>query len=204
MSDSEEYFEEYEEELSDDNSDESGEIDQANELVISDSEDSNDSEESEEINEKTLKTKMIFPKSKNQAANNIKEVISVPSLKGIVLPKQVQLPKKPESKTGKSYSDQEISSIVQTMSGINVKNNKIDYDRLNINDFLQKETQESDRDFKMRKDFTLKIASIENLKIENSTIVVLGSMLTKKLRFGIKYDEKVESLISYILELLRK
>jgi len=158
---------------------------------------SNESSESSD-EELKLKTTMIFPK-KGQTAKPIKELIPIPRLPGINLSKQTtELPKK----ITKVYNTEEIEEIVKQMPGINLSNNLINYEREDINDLLEKEAQESVKDFGVRKEITLKISNIKSVKIKNSTSIVLGLIIAKKLRFGIKYDENIEVLIKDILVML--
>jgi len=158
---------------------------------------SNESSESSD-EELKLKTTMIFPK-KGQTTKPIKELIPIPRLQGINLSKQTtELPKK----ITKVYNTEEIDEIVKQMPGINLSNNLINYEREDINDLLEKEAQESVKDFAVRKEITLKITNIKSVKIKNSTSIVLGLMIAKKLRFGIKYDENIEVLIKDILAML--
>lgn len=193
------YSEEYDENDYDEISNESSEeINDLNDLKLEDSDESENSESSDV--DITLKTTMIFPK-KGQNVNKIQSIVPIPQLKGIVLPKQkplIVLPKKNVRK----YDAEEIELILQKMPGINVSDNPINYDRQNIYDLLEKESQESIKDFNIRKDITIKIHNIENLKIKNSTCIVLGLMIAKKLRFGIKYDDNTEILVKDILAML--
>jgi hypothetical protein len=188
---SDEYENEYEE-ISNESSDE---IDEANELDLGDSDDSDNSEDIDDI---TLKTTMIFPK---KGQNKPQAILPMPQLKGIVLPKQkpiILLPKK----VVKKYDEEEIELILQKMPGINILNNPIDYENKNMYDLLEKESQESIKDFSIRKEITLKISNIKDPKIKNSTCIVLGFLVMKKLRFGIKYDNDIEILVKDILAML--
>jgi len=187
-------YDELSNELSNETSDE---IDEVNELVIDDSDDDSDDSEVDTV---TLKTTMIFPK-KSQTMTKVPQIIPMPQLKGIVLPKpKIELPNK---KNVKKYDAEEIEMILQKMPGINISNNPIDYERQDIYDLFCKESQESIKDFNIRKDITLKIYNIENPKIKNSTCIVIGLMIAKKLRFGIKYEDNVEILIKDILDILK-
>ena len=178
----------------------SDEIDEVNELVIDDSED--DSDDSDvDVDADTLKTTMFFPK-KGQNTNKIPQIIPMPQLKGIVLPKTKPVIEIPRTNI-KKYNAEEIEMILQNMPGINVLANTINYERENVYDLLQKEAQESIKDFNIRKDITLKVSYIEDPKIKSSTCVVIGLMIAKKLRFGVTYEENVETLIKSILDILK-
>jgi predicted DNA binding CopG/RHH family protein len=159
----------------------------------------NSDESSESSDEELkLKTTMIFPK-KGQAAKPIKELIPIPRLPGMNLSKQTVEPPK---KLTKVYNTEEIEEIIKQMPGINLSNKLVNYEREDITDLLEKEAQESVKDFNVRKEITIKISNIEKVEIKNSTSVVLGLMIAKKLRFGIKYDENGEVLIKDILAML--
>ena len=184
--------------LSDDENEENSEsLEEKNDLIL-DNDEVSDSEDSD--TDAILKTTMVFPK-KSQNINKIKPIVPIPQLKGILLPKPKQLIELPK-KTVKKYSTEEIETLVQNLPGINISDNPIDYNRSDISDLLEKEAQESVKDFNMRKDITLKINRIENPKIKNYTCVVLGLMIAKKLRFGVKYDDDTENLIKDILAML--
>ena len=204
----------YEEDLSNETSDE---IDEINDLIIDgNSYESSEEEDNEEINIVTLKNNMIFPK-KSQVITKVPQIIAMPQLKGIMLPsdkrsvegtKSLLPTQKPatevlSNKNNKKYDSKEIDLILQNMPGINISDNPVNYQRENIDDLLQKESQESLKDFNIRKEITLKINNIKDPKIKNSTCVVIGLMITKKLRFGIKYEENIENLIKYILDVLK-
>jgi len=163
---------------------------------VLDSESNESSESSDE--ELRLKTAMIIGK-KGETTKPIKDLIPIPRLPGINLSKQTIEPLK---KITKVYNTEEIEEIVKQMPGINLSNNLINYEREDINDLLEKEAQESVKDFVVRKEITLKIFNIKSVKIKNSTSIVLGLMIAKKLRFGIKYDENIEVLIKDILAML--
>jgi hypothetical protein len=99
----------------------------------------------------------------------------------------------------------EINQIIEKMPGINIShnNNNSDYDSIDINDLLVKETSESPTDFKIRTDLTIKISKITNPKINNNTAVTLGFMISKKLRYHITYDDEIENVIKAILANIR-
>jgi len=211
MSDSEEYESSFSDEENGENEESSNDdhFEKVNDLdeLLSDESDDLDYLDHSDLNVKALKTTMIFPK-KSQTASKIPDVTPIPKLKGLVLPKSTQqasLPSKiqlPKENT-KKYTEDEIETITKNLPGINILNNPINYERDNIYDLLGQESQESTKDFQTRKEITLKISNIENPKIKNSTSVVLGLMIAKKLRYGINYDDNTENLIKYILSMLR-
>jgi len=188
------------EEFTNETSEEDEEIEEMNDLILDNSNDSEDSEDSD-TEVITLKTTMVFPKKGQSTSkiNPIKPITPMPQLKGIILPKQKIEPPK---KNVKQYSTEEMELLLEKIPGINVSTNTISYDRLELSDLLEKEAQESVKDFNTRKEITLKIARINNPVIKNNTCIVLGLMIAKKLRFGIKYDEDVETLIKDILAML--
>jgi hypothetical protein len=73
-----------------------------------------------------------------------------------------------------------------------------------INDIIQKQDSEDTDDFEVRKTLTLKLASIPDYKLNNVTAVTVGYMLMHKAKIGFKYDDDIESALSYLTELLKR
>ena len=71
-----------------------------------------------------------------------------------------------------------------------------------IEDIICRETWESLQEFQARKILTLKLEAIPDYKINNMTAVVIASMMMKKAKLGLEYDENVEKSITYLMELL--
>lgn len=86
-----------------------------------------------------------------------------------------------------------------TIDGITPATNPVAPD---INDLLHKEASESDEDFEARRRLTLRLAAIENYHLNNATAVVLGHMMMRKSRLGIKYDTDIEAGINQVLKLV--
>ena len=76
--------------------------------------------------------------------------------------------------------------------------------QLKIEDLLQKETTESDSEFAIRKELTVKLARIPDLPLTNITALGLGLTIAKKKALGVSYDSNVEAAISYVLALLAR
>ena len=73
-----------------------------------------------------------------------------------------------------------------------------------INDLLQKETDETAEDFEARRRLTLKLASIPDYKLSNVAAVTAGFIMMKKAKLGLTYDPDVEAAISYLTALLQR
>jgi hypothetical protein len=71
-----------------------------------------------------------------------------------------------------------------------------------INDVLHREADESEENFEARRRLTIRLATIENYRLNNTTAVVLGHMMMRKSRLGIKYDTDIEAAINQVLKLV--
>lgn len=69
-----------------------------------------------------------------------------------------------------------------------------------INDLLKIEIGESPQWFQTRSILCNKIRQLNNFDIPNYQCIVLGNMIIKKLKYNVKYDPKIEELISKILD----
>lgn len=187
--------------------------------------DSSESEESEECNQISELIKMneviIFPKNKKN--NNI---TSSPIPSKAPIPSKIPMPSKVSqvprgshapipnikglniSTTDKApvivkkYNSNEIDLMTKNMPGINIGKEYKKAVGFNISDLLEKEAAESIKDFQIRTEITTKIANIKDPKISDLSSVILGLMITKKLRYGVKYDENIELLIKFLMSLM--
>jgi hypothetical protein len=50
---------------------------------------------------------------------------------------------------------------------------------------------------------TLRLASVPDFQINNSAAVTAGHMIMKKTKLGVKYDENIESVLNYLIELMK-
>jgi hypothetical protein len=100
----------------------------------------------------------------------------------------------------------DIKSLLSNLPGITISGvTKVPgQEDANIEDLLKKEADESPEDFEARKILTLKLAAIEDYKLNNVTAVTVAHMMMKKSRLGLAYDTGVESALSYLSDLLMR
>lgn len=67
-----------------------------------------------------------------------------------------------------------------------------------INNIIVQDEYESDIDFEIRKELTLKIANNKYYPLNNMTTVVVGRMLCNKMKLGVTYEDDVENLLEII------
>lgn len=67
-----------------------------------------------------------------------------------------------------------------------------------INDIIIQDEYESDEDFVIRKDLTLKIYNNEYYPLNNMTAVLCGRMLVNKMKLGVTYDDEVEKVLDIV------
>ncbi len=67
-----------------------------------------------------------------------------------------------------------------------------------INDIIIQDEYESDEDFLIRKDLTLKIYNNQYYPLNNMTAVLCGRMLVNKMKLGVTYDDEVEKLLDIV------
>lgn len=129
----------------------------------------------------------------------------VPQLTGLAItPTKVPainvLPGKPVLTTA------ETEAIITKMPGINVSGITPATAQMSadIENLIQKEEDESPEDFEARRRLTLKLASIPDYKLNNSTAVVAGHLMMKKSKLGVTYDPDVEGAVTYLASLLQR
>ena len=71
-----------------------------------------------------------------------------------------------------------------------------------LEDVLRRESWETLQEFQARKILTTKLAEIPDFKINTMSSVVIASMMMKKCKFGLEYDENAEKTIDYLIKLL--
>jgi hypothetical protein len=103
-------------------------------------------------------------------------------------------------------SPADIAAILSKMPGINVSYVTPTPDNVvpDINDLLHVEADETTNDFEVRRQLTLKLASIPGYKLNNVTAVTAAIMMMKKAKLGLMYDVDIESAISYLTSILQK
>jgi len=122
------------------------------------------------------------------------------------------------------HYDNSSDDILSKLNGLNITlpNGNIN---ININDIINKNVDENERDFEIRKRLTKKILNIElpkpadkpafqverggtpflpntKEKINTITTINIGNMIMKKCKLGLKYDVDTESVIKYFMEKL--
>lgn len=99
-----------------------------------------------------------------------------------------------------------INEIIAKMKGVTVTGVSAATPNVaaDLKDMLQKESDETIDDFEYRKVLTEKISTIPNVSLNNVTCVTLGLMIMKKAKLQVNYDSDIESVITYILEMLRQ
>ena len=99
---------------------------------------------------------------------------------------------------GKTFAGGDIEKMLEKMPGLNISAimGTVSPD---INDLLQKESDESPEDFDSRKQLTLRLASLTEISLNNTTAVQVGFLVMKKTKLGVLYDRDVEQAISYLL-----
>ena len=96
--------------------------------------------------------------------------------------------------------EEDINDILKDIR-IDGRNKKIVKIKSDIVDIIEQEENENLSDFTTRKTLTIKIASLDHLKINNSSALVCASMLMRKSKYNITYPDDVEAALSYILAL---
>lgn len=95
-----------------------------------------------------------------------------------------------------------LSSVI-TREEINTLLTKNQNINASLDDILRIETGETAEDFRLRKELTIKLANINNFKLNNMTAMVAASMLTKKTKLNVSYDQNIENALTYLLSLLQ-
>ena len=99
----------------------------------------------------------------------------------------------------------EVETLISQMKGINISALTLVPLQVdaNIEDILQKESDETDADFEARTHLTLKLSSLETFKLNNTTTVTLGFIMMKKAKLGLTYDPDIEKAVNYVMALLQ-
>lgn len=98
----------------------------------------------------------------------------------------------------------DVEAILSKMPGISVTAVAPSQVPADINDYVRKEADETPEDFEARRRITLKLSSIPDYKLNNTTAVVAGSIMMRKAKLGLTYDPDVEAAISYLTALLQR
>ncbi len=105
-------------------------------------------------------------------------------------------------KTLPKHYDNSSNDILSKLNGLNITlpDGNIG---ININDIINKNVDENERDFEIRKRLTKNLLNIELIntkeKINTITAINIGNMIMKKCKLGLKYDVDTESVITYFM-----
>lgn len=99
---------------------------------------------------------------------------------------------------------EEVEEILKKMSGISLSPVPVSDQPADINDLLQKETDETPEDFESRKKLTIMLASIPDYPINNATAMVAAQMMMKKAKLNLTYEPDIEDTLSYLTLLLQR
>jgi hypothetical protein len=100
------------------------------------------------------------------------------------------------------HYDNSSNDILSKLNGLNITlpDGNIG---ININDIINKNVDENERDFEIRKRLTKNLLNIELIntkeKINTITAINIGNMIMKKCKLGLKYDVDTESVITYFM-----
>lgn len=75
---------------------------------------------------------------------------------------------------------------------------------MSINNIIIQDDFESDHDFYIRKEITLKLFNNEMYPINNMTAVVCGRLMTNKMKYNVIYEDEIEKILSLFSQLLEK
>jgi len=71
-----------------------------------------------------------------------------------------------------------------------------------INNIIIQDEYESDQDFLVRKELTLKIHNNNHYPLNNMMTVTCGRMLCNKMNLGVTYNDDVEKILDKILSFI--
>lgn len=72
-----------------------------------------------------------------------------------------------------------------------------------INTLIIQDEHESDIDFNIRKELTLKISNNMYYPLNNMTSIVMARMLCNKMKLGVTYDDEVEIILEKIISYIK-
>ena len=100
--------------------------------------------------------------------------------------------------------EEELKEIVERLKKVKVTGveNLVPETGANLEDFLKKSPQETDRMFSIRSQIAKKISEkeIKNGKIDVRSCVVLGHMIAQKAMNDVTYNETIETIIKFVVD----
>jgi hypothetical protein len=154
--------------------------------------------------------KVVRSQTSNKNPNNIQNgQVKTPTVKtGAVTTPSLRPMQKPSapivsSEPQKTQLDEDIDTILQKMPGISI-NPAPNEENVNItiNDLLKQESSESDDDFALRAELTIKLIDELNYKLNLNTAVTIGHIIMKKAKLNLTYDPDLEFAIQHLMNQL--
>ncbi len=129
--------------------------------------------------------------------------VTQPSLPSVTQP-SVPILSAVTKMSNKTIPEADMNLIVTKMVGINIGQNQGVPLAADINDLIVREDTESAEDFEARRRLTLKLAAMQDYKLNNVAAVTVAQMMMKKAKLNIEYETDVESAIEYLMSLLQR
>ena len=97
------------------------------------------------------------------------------------------------------------NDILTHLPGINVLgvSSYINDDKIDLNDLIIIDINETLSDFEARRRLTLQLANIPDFPLNNVAVVVASKMIMKKITLGIVYSDDVERVLEHLLSLVQ-
>lgn len=94
----------------------------------------------------------------------------------------------------------EVEEIVRLLPGITISGSGRVTGSVpaNIDDILQRESDETETDFATRKTLSHKLASLTGYPLNKATAVTIAALMMKKARLGLTYEPNVENALLYL------
>ncbi len=142
-------------------------------------------------------------------------VSTVPSLPGSTLPQMLESTLTGSSLRSSTVSEQRVGrgshgfsrgkisseEILLMLPGLSITD-PTENTNATIEDIMEREVDETIEEYMDRIILTRKLAIIPDYRLNAVTAVTVGSMIMKKAKLGIRYDNDMEGAISYLIALL--
>jgi len=98
------------------------------------------------------------------------------------------------------------NDILTNLPGINALgvSSYINDDKIDLNDLIIIDINETLADFEARRRLTLQLANIPDFPLNNVAVVVASKMIMKKITLGIVYAEDIERVLNHLLSLVQQ